>query len=203
MQYSMAEHLSVYRWSLEDAKKHNEIDLWRESHKSNCDCARAIEKAINENYHDILNEISPDIAVQYLLLLWMDTVCYNMDRHTENFGLLRDVKTGRIISLAPNYDNNIALIAKGYPTDVRRGHDGLIGFLKTFIQGSEEAHEMYRQIKPLEITERMIDECMDEIPIKADRDYIRSFVLNGQEKVREIICADIEPNEDNTIGIML
>ena len=49
----------------------------------------------------------------------------------------------------------------------------------------------------------MINECMDEIPIKADRDYIRSFVLNGQEKVREIICADIEPNEDNTIGIML
>ena len=156
-----------------------------------------------ENGFNILNEISPDIAVQYLLLLWMDTVCYNMDRHTENFGLLRDVKTGRIISLAPNYDNNIALIAKGYPTDVRREHDGLIGFLRTFIQSSEEAHEMYRQMKLPEITERMIDECMDEIPIKADRDYIRSFVLNGQEKVREIICADIEPNEDNTIGIML
>ena len=62
---------------------------------------------------------------------------------------------------------------------------------------------MYRQMKLPEITERMIDECMDEIPIKADRDYIRSFVLNGQEKVREIICADIEPSEDNTIGIML
>ena len=49
----------------------------------------------------------------------------------------------------------------------------------------------------------MINECMDEIPIKADREYIRSFILGGQEKVREIICADIEPTEDNTIGIML
>ena len=37
-----------------------------------------------------------------------------------------------------------------------------------------------------EITERMINECMDEIPIKADREYIRSFILSGQEKVREI-----------------
>lgn len=156
-----------------------------------------------ENCFNILNEISPDIAVQYLLLLWMDTVCYNMDRHTENFGLLRDVKTGRIISLAPNYDNNIALIAKGYPTDVRREHDGLIGFLKTLIQSSEEAHDMYRQMKLPEITERMINECMDEIPIKADREYIRSFILSGQGKVREIIFADIEPTEDNTIGIML
>lgn len=156
-----------------------------------------------ENCFNILNGISPDIAGQYLLLLWMDTVCYNMDRHTENFGLLRDVKTGKILSLAPNYDNNIALIAKGYPTDVRREHDGLIGFLKTFIQSSEEAHEMYRQMKLPEITERMVDECMDEIPIKADREYIRSFILGGQEKVREIICTDIEPSEDNTIGIML
>lgn len=156
-----------------------------------------------ENCFNILNEISPDIAGQYLLLLWMDTVCYNMDRHTENFGLLRDVKTGRIISLAPNYDNNIALIAKGHPTDVRREHDGLIGFLRTFIQSSEEAHEMYRQMKLPEITESMIDECMDEIPIKADREYIRSFILSGQGKVREIIFADIEPTEDNTIGIML
>ncbi len=156
-----------------------------------------------ENCFNILNGISPDIAGQYLLLLWMDTVCYNMDRHTENFGLLRDVKTGKILSLAPNYDNNIALIAKGYPTDVRREHDGLIGFLKTFIQSSEEAHEMYRQMKLPEITERMVDECMDEIQIKADREYIRSFILGGQEKVREIICTDIEPSEDNTIGIML
>ena len=156
-----------------------------------------------ENCFNILNEISPDIAEQYLLLLWMDTVCYNMDRHTENFGLLRDVKTGKILSLAPNYDNNIALIAKGYPTDVRRVHDGLIGFLRTFIQSSEEAHEMYRQMKLPEITERMINECMDEIPIKADREYIRSFILSGQEKVREIICADIEPTEDDAIGIML
>lgn len=156
-----------------------------------------------ENCFNILIGISPDIAGQYLLLLWMDTVCYNMDRHTENFGLLRDVKTGKVISLAPNYDNNIALIAKGYPTDVGREHDGLIGFLKTFIQSSEEAHEMYRQMKLPEITERIIDECMDEIPIKADREYIRSFILCGQEKVREIICTDIEPSEDNTIGIML
>ena len=114
----------------------------------------------------------------------------------ENFGLLRDVKTGRIISLAPNYDNNIALIAKGYPTDVRREHDGLIGFLKTFIQSSEEAHEMYRQMKLPEISERMINECMDEIPIEVDREYIRTFILCGQDRVRELIEMDGELSED-------
>lgn len=149
-----------------------------------------------ENCFNILNEISPDIAVQYLLLLWMDTVCYNMDRHTENFGLLRDVKTGRIISLAPNYDNNIALIAKGYPSDVRRTHDGLIGFLKAFLQDCEEARELYREMRLPEITEDIIDECLDEIPIEVDREYIRTFILCGQERVRELIEMDGELPED-------
>lgn len=56
----MAEHSSVYRWSLKDAVHNNELDLWRESHKSNCACARAIEKAITDNYHD--NSLNTDAA---------------------------------------------------------------------------------------------------------------------------------------------
>ncbi len=48
----MPEQVPLYEWSLEDAIRNNERDLWRESYKENCDCARAIERAINENYHD-------------------------------------------------------------------------------------------------------------------------------------------------------
>ncbi len=40
----------IYPYSLEYAIKHNERDLWRESYQQNCNCARAIESAINENY---------------------------------------------------------------------------------------------------------------------------------------------------------
>ncbi|MCQ4022413.1 DUF3849 domain-containing protein [Ruminococcus sp. zg-924] len=39
-------------WSLDYAVRSNERDLWQESYRENCDCARAIERAINENYHD-------------------------------------------------------------------------------------------------------------------------------------------------------
>ena len=144
----------------------------------------------------MLYGLSPEIAKQYLLLLWTDSVCYNMDRHTENFGLLRDVKTGKILSLAPNYDNNIALIAKGYLSDVRRTHDGLIGFLKAFLQDCEEARELYREMRLPEITEDIIDECLDEIPIEVDREYIRTFILCGQDRVRDIIEMDGELSED-------
>ena len=29
---------------------------------------------------------------------------------------MRDVKSGELLGLAPNFDNNMALIARGYPT---------------------------------------------------------------------------------------
>lgn len=157
------------------------------------------------NCFEVLYALSPALVRQYLILIWMDSVCYNMDRHTENFGLLRDVSTGKIISLAPNYDNNIALIAKGYPSDVSRKHDGLIRFFREFVKNCTEAHNMYRQMQLPEITEKMIDECMNEIPIEVNRDFIRSFILNGQERIREIISMDEIPSEDedNGMGMML
>lgn len=40
----------MYPWSLEDAKDYGEEDLWRESFKENCRCARAIEQAITSNF---------------------------------------------------------------------------------------------------------------------------------------------------------
>lgn len=140
-----------------------------------------------EHCYNILKEISPKIAEQYLLLVWMDTICYNMDRHTENFGLLRDIKTGGILSLAPNYDNNIALIAKGYPSDVSRECDGIIRFFAEFVESCPEAHAAYQSLIFPVITSKIIDECLAEIPIDVDKDYIRKFVLNGQDRVREIL----------------
>ena len=158
-----------------------------------------------ENCFTVLYDISPEIARQYLRLIWLDSICYNMDRHTENFGLLRDVKTGKILSLAPNYDNNIALIAKGYPKDVRRTHDGLIRFFRELMQNDEKAREMMRTMDLPSITESMIDDCIDEIPIEVDRDFIRNFILNGQSVIREIIKTDENSaeDEDGSMGIML
>lgn len=138
-----------------------------------------------------LQEISPNIAKQYLQLIWMDSICFNMDRHTGNFGLLRDVETGKILSLAPNYDNNIALISNGYPSDVTREHDGLMGFLEDFLADCEEAKKMLREMNLPTITEEMIAKCIAEIPTditeQVDVEYIKAFVLNGQERVRKFI----------------
>ncbi len=162
----------------------------------------------DDNYQhcfEEINSISEDLAEQYLTLIWMDSICYNMDRHTQNFGLLRDIETGEILSLAPNYDNNIALIAKGYQSDVERKHDGIIRFLRELIQSCKDAHEMYLQMDLPEITDEIIDECLNEIPIEVDRDFIKDFILNGQDIIQDAIYMDcnISDNEDNSMGMIM
>lgn len=144
----------------------------------------------NDDYthcFSILYDISEDLAKQYLLLIWMDSVCFNMDRHTDNFGFIKDSKTGEILSLAPNYDNNIALIARGYPNDISRENDGLIRFFEEFITHCEKAKGLMRRITLPIITTEMIDECIDEIPFQTDREFLRNFILNGQDIISRII----------------
>lgn len=74
----------------------------------------------NEEYaynYDILLSLDPKLAKEYLDIIWMDALVLNIDRHTQNFGVLRERETGRIVSMAPNFDNNLALISRGYAKD--------------------------------------------------------------------------------------
>ena len=143
-----------------------------------------------EDYNKCFNtlfSISKDISIQYLKLIWMDTICYNMDRHTENFGFLRDITTGTIHSLAPNFDNNIALISRGYPKDVTRSKDGLILFFKDFLKENKTAVDFYREIDLPLISESIIHDCLENISIKVDERFIINFILNGYSIVNQMI----------------
>ena len=147
----------------------------------------------NDDYSDCFNTIyaiSPTLAKQYLQIVQLDTVCYNMDRHTENFGFLREAHSGKIVSMAPNYDNNIALISRGYPNDVSREHDGMIRLFRDFLQENPTAKEMYLQMEMPEITEEIIDGCFAEIPFGVDKEFVKSFILNGQAIVRRIVFSE-------------
>ena len=144
----------------------------------------------NEDYSDCYDAIlalAPALAEQYLRIVWLDTVCFNMDRHRENYGILRDVDTGEILSMAPNYDNNIALIARGYPASASRIGDGLIRFFREFLDQNPGARAMYQSMELPIITEQMIEECFSEIPIEIDRAFVKDFILNGQAIVHNLI----------------
>lgn len=62
----MQEHKPLYVCSREEAVRYGELDQWRDSYRENCDCARAIERAIAENYHDNrLGQCADSILARY------------------------------------------------------------------------------------------------------------------------------------------
>lgn len=62
----MPEHKPLYLYSLKEAAEWNEKDEWRESYLENCDCARAIERAIDEHYDgQYLNSCAQEIIDRY------------------------------------------------------------------------------------------------------------------------------------------
>lgn len=148
----------------------------------------------NEDYNNSFEfflSVSKDIAKDYLRLIYLDTICYNMDRHTSNYGLLSDAETGEILSLAPNYDNNIALISRGYPKDISRQNDGIIKFFTEFMSENTTALYMFCNLDIPVITEEMLNSCMDKVPVTADRQYIVDFILNGQSIIQQFLSDQI------------
>ncbi|MBQ9229177.1 MAG: hypothetical protein IJ168_10165 [Eubacterium sp.] len=123
------------------------------------------------NYQKLLT-FSPEIAGDYVKLLFVDTLCYNMDRHTNNYGLLRDADTGEVVKLAPNFDNNIALISRGYTCTTVREMDILITLWQEFIT------ENHIQFKKPPLDREMIQEIADSIDIDVKKDYVVDFVIN-------------------------
>ena len=104
----------------------------------------------------------------------MDTIIANPDRHTFNFGLLRDAQTGEIVSLAPNFDNNMALIARGYPRNTQRRKDVLIDHFNALMEFNPS---LKQYIAPL--TEEDIIAVLKKVKMKVKADTIITFIING------------------------
>ena len=82
-------------------------------------------------------------------------------------GILRDSQSGKILSLAPNFDNNLALIAT---VDILNAptKDGLIKLFVNFINKNQNAEELYKSLKFETINFEQIKNIIDEIPLKID-----------------------------------
>lgn len=129
----------------------------------------------NEDYEDVISElqkICPEAMVDYVKMIFLDTIVANPDRHTNNFGLLRDVNTGKFIGFAPNFDNNMALIARGYPKK-SSSKDLLIRLFNELI----ENHSEYKIYIP-ELSESTVKEILDKLNMKVKKAEIVDFVIS-------------------------
>ena len=125
-----------------------------------------------------LREIAPQAVPDYIRMIFMDTVAANPDRHTFNFGLLRDAENGGIVSLAPNFDNNMALISRGYPKDIRRNKDVLIACFNALAKFDKS---VMQYVPPL--TEDDIKSALSKTGMKVRTGTVIDFIINGYRQI--------------------
>ena len=128
----------------------------------------------NEDYFDVvkaLEKICPKAIPDYIRMIFMDTICANPDRHTNNFGLLRDTQTGELIGFAPNYDNNMALISRGYPSKPG-SKDMLISLFNELIKEYPD----YRAYIPT-VTEEMVRNVIEKLNMKVKSKVVIDLVM--------------------------
>ncbi len=128
----------------------------------------------NENYSDVvaaLQTLCPDAIPDYIKMIFLDTIVANPDRHTNNFGLLRDVNTGKLIGLAPNYDNNMALIARGYPKNTKPQNDMLIRLFNELLAENSD----YKCYIPV-LTVKTIRHVLLKLHMKVKSQFVLDYV---------------------------
>ena len=136
----------------------------------------------NEEYdfnYDVLQNLNPLLLKPYLDILFMDALVFNVDRHTQNYGLLRSRETGEILSMAPNFDNNMALISRGYASDLSNITNPLIGQFQELLQ------EKNIQYAVPTLTKKALGTIVNEIMPDAEirRDYVVQFVWQNYERL--------------------
>ncbi|MCQ2796627.1 MAG: hypothetical protein MJ213_04975 [Bacilli bacterium] len=135
----------------------------------------------NYNYETVFNaliKIKRSIAKQYLLLSWFDALVFNFDRHNDNCGLLRDKKTGEIVSLAPNFDNNLSLIAYNQNLKTENKDDAFLKNYIKFIKNNKTAKELFSEITLPKLSKEIIDKCLVDLVCPIDVNLLTNYLLN-------------------------
>ena len=143
----------------------------------------------NEGYDflfSLLLDINESLDKEYLRLVFFDSVINNVERHNENLGLLRDQETGNIISLAPNFDNNLALVATNEYLNSNPKKDGFIRQFVGFLKNNDKAFALFKSLEFKEITLYEIEEITMGIPIDVPhKETIAGIVLNRYRYLKE------------------
>jgi hypothetical protein len=145
------------------------------------------ESADYAKIYDALRPYGENIAASYLRMCYLDALVINMDRHENNFGVLRDSDTGKVLSLAPFFDHNIALVSRNYPQSSDFAHDMLINDF------AELARYAKKPLSVRELTraglERLVDSIPWELPVTnivaAPNQFVVRYLLDRQAHLKE------------------
>lgn len=126
----------------------------------------------------MLKKLCPDAVGDYVRMLFLDTICANPDRHTFNYGVLRDADSGRVLGLAPNFDNNMALISRGYPKNIARKNDLLINLFNELM-----AYDTGLKKYIPDLSAEQIKAVIKSVGMRVKTKEITEFIMNGYELI--------------------
>ena len=85
---------------------------------------------------------------------------------------------GEILSLAPNFDNNMALISQGYPKNVEGRNDALVRLFNELMAFDSSL----KQYVP-KLSEEIIRRVLKRVNMKVRSGEIVRFVMNGYNQI--------------------
>lgn len=130
---------------------------------------------------DFLEFVKENYMGSFSNMVVSDFILANTDRHMENWGFIVDNRTNRILSFAPLYDLNQALVADKFGTDVRN-----LIYEPTeisFLEGIKE----YASHSTLDLTKINIEKLSSQVKERLDTvllyRYQKSFTFNEIEEI--------------------
>lgn len=130
--------------------------------------------------YNIFKNISPEFAASYVDMLYLDALCFNVDRHENNYGFLRSAQTGEVLQFAPLFDHNIAMFSKdAAPFASHSTTDMLMLDFCTFIEEQEIPF-----CQPL-LSKTKIEEIAKSIPLQYDTAAVTNFVSDRQNQLAQ------------------
>ena len=106
----------------------------------------------DETIYENIASLGSDFEKEYRRILLADALFTNTDRHMRNFGVIRSAKTGELLRMAPNFDNNQAYRANPggrYSDSMLRGFKLTFGLTSDDLTGLNQLIAACRKNKYL------------------------------------------------------
>lgn len=137
-----------------------------------------------EHVFPLLLGLNKELAKQYLKIIYFDALTNNVDRHNENLGFLRNKKTGKIVSLAPNFDLNMSLFSRNKLLSQTK--DGFITLFTRFIESNNEVKDLYKEVDIPRLNENDIDELLSHYDLNEWNLDVKGYLLYRESILRRV-----------------
>ncbi|MBE6136443.1 MAG: hypothetical protein E7181_04155 [Erysipelotrichaceae bacterium] len=137
-----------------------------------------------EHVFSLLMSINKELVKQYLKISYFDALVNNVDRHNENLGFMRNKRTGRIISLAPNFDLNMSLFSRNKL--LSKTKDGFISYFIKFVESNNQVKEIFKEIDIPKLNEKDINGVLSKYDLSMWNVDIKGYLSYREELLRRV-----------------